>query len=167
MLLIFDYLTKQYESLITPGNEPFTHHISVSSCIHPDYDQLSQHIQSEGSDCSEYANMPKDFKHCTSPYFLWAVGGSAFSLPEEIGFPLGDDVSNTYLLLTVHYDNPEMIEGRVDSSGLRFYYTEKFRKFEAFTMTVGSAVDQRMIIPPNQRKFLFSGHCDPRFYQNV
>jgi hypothetical protein len=42
-----------------------------------------------------------------------------------------------------------MIEGRVDFSHLRFYYTENFRKYEAFTMTVGSAVDQRMIIPPN------------------
>jgi hypothetical protein len=33
--------------------------ISVSSCIHSNYDQLSQHLKSEGSDYSEYANIQK------------------------------------------------------------------------------------------------------------
>lgn len=157
----------QYEPYITPGNEAFTHHITVSSCFHPDFKQLDKHILSEGVDCTETANMPKDFAHCFNPYFMWGVGGGAFLLPKDVGFPIGDEESNTYLLLNIHYDNPELIEGRVDSSGLKFFYTKTLRKYEAFTMSVGSALDRRMFIPPNQSQFHISGHCDPKCFGNV
>ncbi len=157
----------QYEPYITPGNEAFTHHITVSSCFHPDFKQLDKHILNKGVDCTETANMPKDFAHCFNPYFMWAVGGGAFSLPKDVGFPIGDEESNIYLLLNIHYDNPELIEGRVDSSGLKFFYTKTLRKYEAFTMSVGSAMDRRMFIPPNQSQFHISGHCNTKCFENV
>ncbi len=41
------------------------------------------------------------------------------------------------------------------------------RKYEAFTMSVRSAMDRRMFIPPNQSQFHISGHCDPNFFENT
>ena len=97
----------------------------------------------------------------------WAVGGRAFLLPKDVGFPIGDSGSDTFLLLNIHYDNPEQIAGVVDSSGLEFYYTESYRKYEAFTMGVGAAFDNRMFVPPKQSQFHLSGHCHTKCFKDV
>jgi len=109
---------KQFEPMLTSGNEPFVHHISIYACSHPNPILLEQYLKNEGSDCTDSANMPKDFAHCFQPYFMWAIGGGAFHLPKDVGFPLGDENSHTFVLLNIHYDNPERIEGTIDSSGV-------------------------------------------------
>ena len=152
---------------MTAGNEPFAHHITVMACFHPNPHLLDKHLNSEGSDCSDSANMPTDFSHCFNPYFMWGVGGGPFLLPKDVGFPLGDVPSHTYLMLNIHYDNPELVEGVVDSSGLEFYYTKTYRKFEAFTLSVGSPLDDRLYIPPKQLAFHITGHCHTKCFENV
>ena len=98
---------------------------------------------------------------------MWAVGGGYFMLPSDVGFPLGDEKSHTFLMFNIHYDNPELIEGVVDSSGLEFYYTKNYRKYEASTLSIGSALDNRLFIPPKQPNFHISGHCLMDCFQNV
>jgi len=111
--------------------------------------------------------MPEDFEHCFNPHFNWAVGGDPVIVPEEAGFPIGADEETTYMILQLHYDNPELITNRIDSSGLKFYYTEKLRKYDAFSMTLGSTFDFRLLIPPNINQIQVTSHCDPRCYQKV
>ena len=128
---------------------------------------MEQYLNDEGGDCTDSANMPKDFAHCFNPYFVWAVGGGYYTLPDEVGFPIGDEKTHTYVMLHIHYDNQELIEGVVDSSGIEFYYTKNYRKYEAFTLTIGSAFDYRMFIPPKQQNFHISGHCLMDCFENV
>ena len=135
---------KQFGPMLTSGNEPFVHHISIYACSHPKPILLEQYLKNEGSDCTDSANMPKD-----------------------VGFPLGDENSHTFVLLNIHYDNPENIEGIVDSSGLELYYTKTHRKYEAFNMGIGSGFDNRFFVPPKQNNFWISGHCSTKCFQKV
>ena len=128
---------------------------------------MEKYVKNEGSDCTDSANMPKDYTHCFNPYFVWAVGGESFFLPKDVGFPVGEDGSDTYFLIQNHYNNPDLVEGVVDSSGFEFQYTKIYRKFEAFTMTVGSPVDHRVYIPPKQPAFHMTGHCHTKCFEGV
>ncbi|CAG2174584.1 unnamed protein product, partial [Oppiella nova] len=56
---------------------------------------------------------------------VWATGGDAFNLPENVGMPIAEDEETTYFLFEIHYDNPELMGGLYDSSGLRLLYTRK------------------------------------------
>lgn len=48
-----------------------------------------------------------------------------------------------------HYDNPNLIAGNVDTSGVRLYYTNKDRKFEAASMALADSLVSR-----NDKKIL-------------
>ena len=141
--------------------------MTAFACFHPNPDLLEQYLNHEGMECTDYASMPQDFRHCFNPYIMWAVGGGQFVLPKDVGFPLGDENSDTYLMLNMHYDNPELIEGMVDSSGFELIYTRNDRKYAANVLSVGSAMDNRLFVPPNQPNFLISGHCHTDCFRNV
>ena len=152
---------------MTTGNEPFVHHMSLFTCNHPNVDQLEKYLNSEGYDCTDTSNMPQDFKHCFNPHFIWAVGGEPVILPISAGFPIGADEETTYMILQIHYENPELINNRMDSSGLKFYYTENLRKYDAYALTLGSTFDFRLIVPPNLNRIQTTAHCDPKCYEKV
>lgn len=50
--------------------------------------------------------------------------------------------------------------GRVDNSGLRFYYTAQLRQYDAAVLMTGLAVVPGYAIPPNATAFLSYGLCD-------
>lgn len=62
-------------------------------------------------------------------------------LPPEAGFVLTDE--RQYIVLETHYDNPKLASGMVDSSGVRFYYTDTLREHEAGTLTLGDGYVSR------------------------
>ncbi|XP_054153127.1 DBH-like monooxygenase protein 1 [Oppia nitens] len=144
----------QYRSIITPGNEPLVHHMSLMACFHPNYQTFDQHLLSEGIDCTD---MPVDYAHCFNPY-LTAVGKDYYYAPKDIAFPFGDQLSTTYLMLNIHYDNPEGLTA-IDSSGFELLYTKQYRKYEAFEISLGSVVDYRVFIPPHLPEFTVAAHC--------
>lgn len=41
----------------------------------------------------------------------WAMGAPPFVYPEEAGLPIGGPKSNKYVMLEVHYNNPELKDG--------------------------------------------------------
>lgn len=49
--------------------------------------------------------------------------------------------------------------GRVDSSGVRIYYTDKLRKHDSGIVSVGVKVNNWHIIPPKQKDWLSIGYC--------
>ena len=56
--------------------------------------------------------------------------------------------------------------GVVDDSGLRLFYTEKLRTYDAGTLTVGHSVNPNMIIPPRQT-WKTVGHCSGHCTEEV
>eukprot|EP00903_Cladosiphon_okamuranus_P014858 g13759.t1 len=63
--------------------------------------------------------------------FPWAPGVSDFQLPPDVGFSFGN-ASGGFMSVMVqtHYNNPNGDAGKLDSSGVRVYYTEELRPME-------------------------------------
>ncbi|CAM9653269.1 unnamed protein product, partial [Scytosiphon promiscuus] len=70
--------------------------------------------------------------------FAWAPGASSVELPTDVGFRVGNASSGFHSLsLQTHYDNPNGDVGKVDSSGVRVYYTEELRPIDMGVMKLG------------------------------
>ncbi|XP_022806766.1 DBH-like monooxygenase protein 1 [Stylophora pistillata] len=151
------------EPLVQKGNEGFVHHLILYECegnyTESDYDQ--------GKDCMDTANMPYARCRDASIVVAWAVGGEAFYYPLHAGFPLGADDSPKNFLLEMHYDNPSNTPGRVDSSGIRIYYTDKLRKYDSGIMSVGVRVNNWHIIPPKQKDWVSVGYCTAECTESI
>lgn len=70
--------------------------------------------------------------------FVWAPGSSDVVFPDDVGFLLGT-ASGRFLSLKVetHYNNPDGVEGLVDDSGVRVYYTEELRPINMGVIQLG------------------------------
>uniref|UniRef100_A0A673HZ16 DBH-like monooxygenase protein 2 homolog n=1 Tax=Sinocyclocheilus rhinocerous TaxID=307959 RepID=A0A673HZ16_9TELE len=104
---------------------------------------------------------------CMETIAVWGVGGGAFELPEVAGLPIGGNVSDFFYRLEVHYNNANKSTGRVDNSGLRFYYTSELRQHDAAVLGTGLAVAPGYAIPPKAKSFLTYGLCDTAYIPKV
>ncbi|KAF4099807.1 hypothetical protein G5714_019933 [Onychostoma macrolepis] len=86
---------------------------------------------------------------CMQTVAVWGVGGGAFEFPEVAGLPIGGNV------------------GRVDNSGLRFYYTSELRQHDTAVLMTGLAVAPGYAIPPKAKSFLTYGLCDTAYIPTV
>ncbi|CAH3036714.1 unnamed protein product [Pocillopora meandrina] len=154
------HITK-FEPYVTPGNEGIVHHLLVYEC-HGNFSNAS--LYGSGFDCS-VPNMPLRSCYDYSVVAAWAVGGTAFYYPPKAGYPVGTSNSTRTFFLELHYDNPDAIEGRKDSSGIRFYYTSHLREYDAGIMCVGERISKFAIIPPKQESWLTVGYCPKECYQ--
>ncbi|KAJ8969413.1 hypothetical protein NQ317_016690, partial [Molorchus minor] len=73
--------------------------------------------------------------------------------------PIGGEKFNPYIMLEVHYNNPEHLKGIVDSSGIRFHTSENLRKMDAGVIELGLEYTDKMAIPPRQELFPLTGYC--------
>ena len=81
-----------YLPTITPGNEPYVHHMMLYEChdeVNGSWESFDHHVNS-GYECNT-PNMPKDFKKCKGIVAGWGVGGEPFYFPEEAGYPMGEE----------------------------------------------------------------------------
>ncbi|KAG5279513.1 hypothetical protein AALO_G00078590 [Alosa alosa] len=101
-----------------------------------------------------------DHRVCFQVMAAWGVGGGDFEVPEHVGIPIGGDEGGCLYRLEIHYNNPTLIEGRVDNSGLRFHYTSQLRKHDAGVLMAGLAVAPGYSIPPNATSFHTYGVCN-------
>eukprot|EP01084_Bolivina_argentea_P273195 465294_1 len=104
--------------IITTGNQQFVHHILMYSCdIHNDS------MVGFEQDCDIWSNM-NDPHLCSRGliFFGWAVGEDYIMFENDYSM-----ATPQYVILEIHYDNPEFIDGISDYSGLRIYYTLKPR----------------------------------------
>jgi len=67
----------------------------------------------------------------------WAPGEGPVALPENVGSPLGGPGGYQSLVLEIHYDNANGVEGVLDSSGVRAYYTRQKRPYELGVLQMG------------------------------
>ncbi len=69
--------------------------------------------------------------------FEWAPGEQGLVLPDNVGFPLFGSEDKQAILIEIHYNNPKLISGMKDSSGVRFHYTSTPRLHEAAILQLG------------------------------
>ncbi|XP_033104846.1 DBH-like monooxygenase protein 1 [Anneissia japonica] len=141
------------EPVVEPGNEGFVHHMNLIEC----YEDLS--INSNSSlDCRS-ENMFR-YRSCEKVVYGWAVGGGPLVFPEQAGYPVGARGDVRYFQLQVHYDNPQLLQGSRDNSGVRIYYTPKLRQYDASMLVTGLPSFVTFVIPPKEEAFTLQGTCE-------
>jgi len=101
-------------------------------------------------------------RSCYGILYAWGKGGSSLILPPEAGYLMGaknDTSVIQYLLLEIHYDNPALTPGRVDSSGVIFHFTENLRPNNAGTLILGNIGVDEVPIPPNDPYYRVQVDC--------
>lgn len=83
------------------------------------------------------------------------------SYPIEAGLSAGGSNYSLYVMQETHYNNPDLIANRADSSGMRLYYTSKLRPNDIGILEVGLEYSAKNSIPPGQANFELQGHCVP------
>ncbi|CAK1580485.1 unnamed protein product [Parnassius mnemosyne] len=147
----------KFESVITKGNEGLVHHMELFYC---DADP-QQDIPYYNGNCFAN-NRPEITKLCSKVRAAWAMGAPPFAYPEEAGLPIGGPNSNKYVMLEVHYNNPELKNDWVDSSGIILHLTPNRRRFDAAIMEIGLEYTDKMAIPGGQEAFPLTGYCIPQ-----
>lgn len=144
----------QFGPVIEPGNEHLVHHMEVFHCAGPVDLQLPMY----DGPC-DGADRPEKTQICKKVLAAWAMGADAFVYPEEAGLSIGGRDFNPYVMLEVHYNNPELERGNIDSSGIRFTLTNTLRKYDAGVIELGLEYTDKMAIPPERESFSLTGHC--------
>ena len=72
-----------------------------------------------------------------------------------------------YIMLEIHYNNPDRQAGVVDSSGFRLYYTNKLRANDIGILEIGLEYTAKNSIPPGQPQFDLSGYCVAEVRKNL
>ncbi|XP_046669183.1 dopamine beta-hydroxylase [Homalodisca vitripennis] len=144
----------KFEPVITQGNEPLVHHMELFHCEGPADKEFPLY---RGPCDSE--DRPEDIKVCKKVLAAWAMGATPFYFPQEAGLPVGGEGYNLYAMLEVHYNNPELREDWIDSSGLRVYVSPTLRQHDAGVIELGLEYIDKMAIPPGQPHFPLSGYC--------
>ncbi|XP_017850836.1 tyramine beta-hydroxylase [Drosophila busckii] len=140
----------QFEPIIK--NPGIVHHMEIFHC------ETGAHIEMPlyNGDCEQ---LPLAAKVCSKVMALWAMGASTFTYPPEAGLPIGGPAYNPYVRLEVHFNNPELQAGLVDSSGFRIKLSKTLRQYDAGVMELGLEYTDKMAIPPGQLAFPLSGYC--------
>eukprot|EP01084_Bolivina_argentea_P273196 465296_1 len=147
--------------LITPGNEQFVHHIIMYRC-----EVENDAMVGFEEDCDNWSNM-NDPNLCPRvlTLFAWAVG--------EDYIMFGNDYSMAapqYVILEIHYDNPEVINGVIDYSGLRIYYTPKPRPNMINVLSITDNVlskENKFFIPPHLSETSAFSYCSKRATKKI
>ncbi|CAH3166161.1 unnamed protein product [Porites evermanni] len=144
------------EPIVQKGHEGLVHHILVYECS---YDFPTAFLNHSGH-CYDRST-PEAIMRCAgqSTVAAWAIGGGSFYYPEHVGMKIGTDGTPRYIVMETHYDNPDKRTDFVDSSGLRFWYTEQTRMYDTGVIYAGWGVQHHMMIPPKQKEWKTIGYC--------
>ncbi|KAK7083788.1 hypothetical protein SK128_003689, partial [Halocaridina rubra] len=146
----------EFGPAIQAGNEDIVHHMELFHCEYPPEFEVPRY---QGP--CHAADRAPEIDACKRVLAAWAMGASAFVYPKETGLPIGGPDFNPYVMLEVHYNNPDHHKGRIDSSGLALHYTHRLREHDAGIMELGLEYTDKMAIPPQMASYTLSGYCVP------
>eukprot|EP00026_Physarum_polycephalum_P006528 Phypoly_transcript_06576.p1 GENE.Phypoly_transcript_06576~~Phypoly_transcript_06576.p1 ORF type:complete len:551 (+),score=51.01 Phypoly_transcript_06576:87-1739(+) len=142
------YYIYQLDAIIQPETAPHIHHFQVHICSNVSDGSVPRHIVP--GDCRD--NPAGGISGCNGVLYGWAPGGGSAVLPAVTGFPMGArEGSVKYLVLEIHYDNPDGKGGYQDNSGFRVWYTKQPRQYDADSLAIGDPYvlfKTSSVIPP-------------------
>ncbi|CTQ87076.1 Tyramine beta-hydroxylase [Caenorhabditis elegans] len=159
----FDTVNNMYhvvrmEPYVTPGNEHLVHHMEIFMC--------RDEVEEWSGSCNDPKKPPKS-KSCSHVIAAWAMGEGPIHYPKEAGLPIGGKGKNAYVMVEIHYNNPELHKGVIDSSGFQFFVTGQLRKYDAGIMELGLIYSDANSVPPNQKAWAMNGYCPSQCTKNL
>lgn len=104
--------------------------IGAGPVLSPETEQFVHHFVVYGSNREDACEQ-------TSVLAAWAPGERGLELPANVGFPILGEGQPKSILIEIHYNNPELVQNQIDSSGMRFYFSFAPREFEAAFLEIG------------------------------
>lgn len=89
--------------------------------------------------------------------FIWASGSEPFVLPKDVGFSIADFKC---FAMNVHYDNPDLLDDIVDSSGVKIFVQSVAPKHKAGAMMIGDSRIQLIGKQIQNGYSAYTFHCD-------
>jgi hypothetical protein len=125
----------QFEMMVNPINRKNVHHLLVFECE-------DGYVPKEYPYEHECGAVPLDVdvnKNCHVKMIVaWGIGGKyRYTFPSIAGYPFVNINTKKYLLVEMHYDNPQVLGNIVDDSGVRLYFTKQLRQHDLCLMTIG------------------------------
>lgn len=143
-----DVSVKHHAIKIAPKVDPisakYVHHMVFSQCYEGLYPHTTHGYQDQ--DCED---MPVG---CGDIKWAWAVGAGDDILPIDVGLPVGE--GKKWLIIQMHYYNPQADTGVFDNSGLTLTLAPEPRDIDAGMLILGGGTT------PNQRDPIPSGIAD-------
>lgn len=136
--------TRQYhaigfEAVVNSDNAQYVHHLVLRAYT---VDHCGEMCGGDDDSATATASTTSSSTPCENinfaDIFVWAPGSSDTVLPDDVGFLLGN-ASGRFLSLAIeaHYNNPDEVEGLIDDSGVRVYYTEELRPIHMGVIQLG------------------------------
>ncbi|XP_055328888.1 DBH-like monooxygenase protein 1 homolog [Paramacrobiotus metropolitanus] len=156
-------LDKKYHAIATQPlldkeNLPYIHHMLVYSCN--DIPKDEPELIKGKFPCSPTDGSTFMMKYCPNLLGAWAMGQADVNpYPKETGQPWGPEMSGKYVLVQLHYNNPER-RSFVDNSGMIYHLSDQLRQYDMGTLMTGLlGLDFTMTLPPGQKVFTVQGQC--------
>ena len=122
----------------------YHHHLCSAVPILDQVSAVHHYVVYLQSEC----NLTDEVFLTRSLLYAWAPGDQGLALPNDVGFPLFDTENNQAIDIEIHYNNPALTSGMIDSSGLRFYYVNDERTYRAGVYQTGDPFVGLMEIAP-------------------
>ena len=113
---------------------------------------------------------------CASQLFFyemiygWAPGEQPVAFDDGFGIPLFGDDGHQAFQIQVHYNNPHLDAGKIDSSGVRLYWTSQPRSIELGMAGFGDVLLELTGVPVGKgltsHHFFCPGSCSSNFLSN-
>lgn len=134
----YAYFCVSYDELIAQGMPADTelHSIGFEPIIDPRAAKHVHHFILSGSAAGNATTANCSDIDFIEMVYLWAPGDGPLQLPDNIGGPLGENGFKSFQL-EIHYDNPWLETGVIDSSGVRLYFTSKKREYDMGVLMLG------------------------------
>lgn len=115
------------------------HHMLLYGCAEPGSNEAVWNcgeMQSKDRDHDFHAASP--CKSGSQVVYAWARDAPPLTLPEGVGFLVGEDSPIKYMVLQVHYMN-KFEEGQTDNSGVFLHYTNEVLSKQAGVILLGTS----------------------------
>jgi len=158
------------EPILDPRTHGISHHMLVHQCIDNSPISWASLYLEKSTQCISPIGMP--FSGCNTLMYGWAMGIEELNYPPDVGARMGfSRAAFQYIVIEMHYANPDGIRGLVDSTGYKMFYTSRLRKYDGATLTTGDPFISFPSIPAHSpsegRESTCPAQCTRQFKDDI
>ena len=103
------------------------------------------------------------YRFCSEIIYVWSFGQGPECFDDEYGVRIGQSGFKT-IVIEMHWNNPQELQGETDSSGVRFYYSPQLRQYDSETLYFAQAW---LELPPGQTRVTQSARCPAECIEHI
>eukprot|EP00737_Agarophyton_chilense_P000431 gb/GEZJ01000482.1/.p1 GENE.gb/GEZJ01000482.1/~~gb/GEZJ01000482.1/.p1 ORF type:complete len:829 (-),score=96.89 gb/GEZJ01000482.1/:2346-4832(-) len=130
------------EPILNATVSAMVHHLTFWLCRGEEYARLTRNtVECTTGDSEIPGPQGSNLAQCATFIYAYVKGMKRLVLPLEAGILM--DSSDYILVMETHYDNPDLLSDNIDFSGVRVFYTNTMRQYEAGSLLMGDTLLNR------------------------